>query len=108
MLTCSVDIIGVASEQSILDEGRESILNLSRNRIRSGFTEDSAVPSVYDDAVFRSHLAPRSAASRIYFKEGKARMQEKYREIRFKFKFGATDSRACKNVPVLLAAQQFG
>ena len=108
MLTWSVDIIGVASEQSILDDGRESNLNLGRNRLRAGFTEDSAVPSRHDDAVYRSHQAPRSAASRIYFKEGKARMQVKYREFRIKVSRTTRDSSACKNVPVLLAARQFG
>ena len=98
--TCSAELIGVNIERSSLEEVRESNLTLGANRMMSGFTEDSADPSGYDDAVFDSHMAPRSAASRIYFEEGNARMQEKYRKFRLKLSFGACDSRACKNVPV--------
>src|SRR5687768_13334797 len=91
---------GVASEWSGNESVCESALARAGNRQRSGFPEDSAVPSGDNKAVRQVRKAPCSAAVRIYYKEGTADMQREFRaEIEVNMDVLNEMWRACKNVP---------
>ena len=102
MRAVSAGSFGVASERSGDVSVCASTLAGAGNRQRSGSSEDSAIPSDYNynGAVVRNLKVPRSAAIRIFYREGRAGMQ---REFRAKIEFSSDIWRdlweACKNVP---------
>ena len=100
MFALSAGDFGVASERSGYESVCESALALAGNRTRAGFSEGSAVPSDDKEAVDHVRKAPRSAAVRNYYKEGKAGMQDKFSaELQISICIAGAIWLACKNVP---------
>jgi uncharacterized protein (DUF3084 family) len=98
--TLSAVEYGVTSERSCNVTVAESARNGARNWTSAGFAEDSADPSDLSKAVVRNIMVTCSAASRFYFKEGDAGVQEEFSIAAAVFlALRGEIFVACKNVP---------